>query len=162
SSIQCHCISFSPTAKPIACPLPESQNLDWNTARTLSLQHQVKIQFASQDTVSRVLDAATPLPTSVLLSMSNGLPLPLNTAGSLESVDKIVCGIDDEVRQRWMETSEREGGAVDCFALQVIVSLILLIVLYEAVEVSWTSKYFPKKAPIRLTGDEKLLTADND
>jgi hypothetical protein len=98
----------------------------------------MKIQFATQDTITRVLEVATPLPTSVLLSMSNEKPLHLDHAGALESVQKIVCGVDDEVRQRWMEMSGKEGSGSDLFVLQIIVSLILLIVMYEVVEVAWT------------------------
>jgi hypothetical protein len=98
----------------------------------------MKIQFATQNTITRVLEVETPLPTTVLLSMSNEKPLLLDHAGARESVQKIVCGVNDEVQQRWLDMSESDGSGSDWFVLQVIVSLILLIVMYEVVEVAWT------------------------
>jgi hypothetical protein len=98
----------------------------------------MKIQFATEDTVTRVLEVDAALPTSVLLSMGDEKPLPLNRAGSLESVEKIVCGIEDEVRQRWIVEKKMPGSESDWFAPKVVVSLILLIILYEVVEKAWT------------------------
>lgn len=126
--IQCRCLSFSDSAKPSLCTYLESHGLDWHTAYTLATDHDLKIQFASRTTISKVLSIPRPLPTSVLRSLSEGEVLSVEADQTGMSENKIVCGLDDEVKHLG---SEINGDEPELHYVGVVVgSFMMLLILY--------------------------------
>ncbi|KAF2648467.1 hypothetical protein K491DRAFT_784050 [Lophiostoma macrostomum CBS 122681] len=206
--LQCHCLTFtSPsTLHPTPCDLfstpssPYSSSqysssssslipppFDWPTAQSLAATHSLKIQLASASTVSRLLSADRPLPTSVLMRMSDGAPMPLEDGWSSLGERVIVCGFGDEVERIWgdgvgssdgygatYQAGNGEGRGVGSgrggeapwtlarFTWDVILVLLLCAVVYVYAGDVWKSvrSRFPATPPgIRLSGDEKILAA---
>ncbi|KAF1945111.1 hypothetical protein EJ02DRAFT_339688 [Clathrospora elynae] len=154
--IQCRCISFSTSAKPTLCTYLESHGLDWQTAYTLATENGLRIQFASQTTISKFLSISKPLPSSVLRSLGQGEALPLTSTELMQSQNKMVCGLGDEVKyMSSRETSlEPELHCVGIF----IASFMILLVFYVVGEYVWTR--YMTEGSIKLEGDEKTLTAE--
>ncbi|KAK7177740.1 hypothetical protein PSPO01_16212 [Paraphaeosphaeria sporulosa] len=48
AKLRCHCINFSRFADHVACALANSQDLDWNDARSLALTQNLNLGFASE------------------------------------------------------------------------------------------------------------------
>ncbi|ORY11508.1 hypothetical protein BCR34DRAFT_324014 [Clohesyomyces aquaticus] len=170
--LKCHCITFPTSTSSSPCQIAGSQNLDWHSARAFAASHDLQIQFANKDTVSKVLDSRHPLPTSLLLLAGQSdqnpyyplpNPNPGPVAGKQDSAEsRVVCGVDDAVRKAWMKEGELDPKMCDISILQVVLVLILLVVGFEALDTIWVSirHIFSKKAaPIRLSGSEKSLAA---
>ncbi|KAF2176234.1 hypothetical protein K469DRAFT_37035 [Zopfia rhizophila CBS 207.26] len=164
-NLQCRCSSYegsSIQSSSNPCDALESQPLDWNSAQRLASEHSIPIQFSSA-LASKVLEADSPLPTSLLLRMSERRGIA--RSGLADGMSLFVCETDDEVRQRRMEMSKEDTRKCDYFIIQVAISLILLVLMYEAGKVLWNSirrKFFQKPSPIRLSGNEKALTAEGE
>jgi hypothetical protein len=76
----------------------DSHKLDWHTASTFAAEHNLKLHFASQDTVSKILSINRPLPSSMLLSIGEGHALEAQESEwMVQSGNRIVCGFGDEV-----------------------------------------------------------------
>ncbi|KAI8938137.1 hypothetical protein NX059_005803 [Plenodomus lindquistii] len=171
--IRCRCLSFSMSAKPTLCTYLESYNLDWHTAYAFASDNDLKIQFASQDTVTKVLSGSNPLPTSMLMSIRGDeagaeseyeaqsqqqSPMGLEET-SANSVNKIVCGLGDEVNHLSVDLrfSEPElhyvGVVVACF--------MAFLVFWVVVEYLWTN-YFTRNGAIKLEGEEKPLSTTSE
>jgi hypothetical protein len=71
-------------------------HLDFYTASTFASEHNLKLHFASQDTVTKVLAVNRPLPTEVLESLSD---VPEVELAWVQSEMRIVCGFDGEVER---------------------------------------------------------------
>ncbi|KAF2477314.1 uncharacterized protein BDR25DRAFT_309571 [Lindgomyces ingoldianus] len=163
ASLKCHCITFPPQPSSHPCNIAGSQDLSWHSARTFAASHNLPLYFASQDTISKVLHAQHPLPTSLLLSMDKQSPFFPQASITNDGTSRVICEVDDELRRKWMKQAEKDGKrGYDVFILQVVMILLLLIIGFEAGSVVWTSlhrAFFKKSAPIRLSGEEKCLTA---
>lgn len=136
SNLKCYCLTFHPSQGPTPCKIAESQGLDWDKAQAFASKNRLKLHFASESTVSRILDSDVPLPTTVL-RMASGAPSFLDDKQFEKVTTRVVCGIDDEVRQWWLKKSELSGKTSDWFVLQVVLALILFIGLYMAGEAIW-------------------------
>ncbi|KAF2034375.1 hypothetical protein EK21DRAFT_56456 [Setomelanomma holmii] len=156
--IQCRCLSYSTDAKPTLCTYMESHNLDWHTASSLASDYDLKIQFASQTTISKVLSINRPLPSSVLQSISHGEVAPVDEKELLQRENKIVCGFGDEVRHLGSHDRSLEP---ECHYIGYLgVAFMLLMVSYVLAEYIW-SRYF-SHGSIKLTGEEMALTAGEE
>jgi hypothetical protein len=132
--LTCNCISFL-AGEATPCKISDTQNMDWASAQVVASFHELPIQFASNEVASKILDAETPLPTSVLLRMSDGTPLPPQGLPSRYSTDWIICGIDEAAKPREKLRGDEDARSYDVYILQVIVALIFIVILYEAGEV---------------------------
>jgi hypothetical protein len=96
--LQCRCLSISTeSTKPTLCTYMEAiHHLDFYTASTFASEHNLKLHFASQDTVTKVLAVNRPLPTEVLESLSD---VPEVELAWVQSEMRIVCGFDGEVER---------------------------------------------------------------
>ncbi|KAJ4373911.1 hypothetical protein N0V83_002650 [Neocucurbitaria cava] len=156
--IQCRCLSFSTSAKPTLCTYLESHGLDWDTAYSLASDNELKIQFASQSTISKVLDIRKPLPSSVLRTLSHGEAAPLDVSSSLlQSENKIVCGLGDEVKH--MGSPDMDLSSECHYVGAVVAALMLFLIAYLVGEHIWTKYFRSQEGNIKLEGDEKTLTA---
>ncbi|KAF2876870.1 hypothetical protein BDV95DRAFT_131873 [Massariosphaeria phaeospora] len=159
ATLQCHCVDFSPVSSPTACSIPDSQDLAWAAARAFAATHDLDVLFASQATISKVLQSTEPLPTSVAIRLSEGLPLPLDYQGVRESGSKMVCGMGNEVRAKLLENSvERDGVQSDLNVGRVVAVLMLVIIVYAAGDAVFTRR-FRKHHPMQLSGHERRLSA---
>ncbi len=174
--IQCRCLSFSTTAaKPTLCSYLDFRGLDWQSAYSLASEHNLKIQFTSQDTISKVLAIPKPLPSSVLASLGRGEALPApSTARTTKTENKIVCGLGDEVKHIGNVHNDILPGDhyVGLIAAVLMLSIIFYVVgeyicrRYVTMQIPiFISTNFPRrcisrpKGNIQLEGDEKALMA---
>ncbi|KAB2099704.1 hypothetical protein AG0111_0g12067 [Alternaria gaisen] len=126
--IQCRCLSFSTNAKPTVCTYLESYGLDWDTAYSLVSDYDLKIQFVSQSTISKVLSIPKSLPRSMLQSLSNGAARPPNSTDLIKSENKIVCGLSDEVKRMGSDDSNL-GSECHCVGI-IVTAFMLFLILY--------------------------------
>lgn len=133
--IQCRCLSFTTSAKPTLCTYLESHSLDWHTAYSLAADYDLKIQFASEATITKVLSISKPLPSSVLESISNGEVLPIESTDLIQSENKIVCGLGEEVQH--MGTYDSSSGP-ECHHVGAIVGgLMMVVIIYLIGQHAW-------------------------
>ncbi|KAF2691992.1 hypothetical protein K458DRAFT_381822 [Lentithecium fluviatile CBS 122367] len=156
-ALRCHCITFSIYSLPAACTLPGAQNLDWSTAQRLASTHNLAIEFASQDTVTRVLQVEQPLPTGVLMSL-----YPWKDAGGGGGANtKVICGVHDEVQRMILDgPMQRVDARVleqEAYVSGVLAVLVLGVILWGLGEIIW-QRYFRRGGQIKLEGEEKALT----
>ncbi|KAF1934026.1 uncharacterized protein M421DRAFT_110822 [Didymella exigua CBS 183.55] len=153
--IQCRCLTFRANEQPTTCNFFESEGFGWRSAQILASQYDIKVQFASKRTISKVLAIPAPLPSDVLRTTSTG---DAQSASRDESVsqNKIVCGFEREVRHM---THRHQIEPHTHFIGQVIAWLVLMMVLYAAGEYLWTR--YTSRRPIKLTGEEKPLQASS-
>ncbi|KAH7078515.1 hypothetical protein FB567DRAFT_137441 [Paraphoma chrysanthemicola] len=153
--IQCRCLSYSTDAKPTLCTYMESHNLDWHTASSLASDYDLKIQFASENTITRVLAINRPLPSSVLQSVSVGQVEPVEFSDSVQRENRIVCGLGDEVKHMGNHDRTLEP---ECHYIGYMgAAFMSLIVLYLLAEYIW-SRF--ARGSIKLEGAEKALMAE--
>lgn len=139
--IQCRCLSFSTSAKPTLCTFLESHGLDWHTAYSLAHENDMKIEFASKTTISKVLAIPKPLPSSVLQSLSHGEVAPLSSTDLIKSQNKIVCGLGDEVKHMGSHDNNLDP---ECHYVGVVVAgFMLFLIAYMVGEYGWT-RYVPR------------------
>ena len=133
--MQCRCLTFRANEHPTPCSFFESKGFDWRSAQILASQYDIKIQFASKSTISKVLSIPAPLPSEVLQATSIGdaqsASREVNT-----SQNQIVCGFGKEVRR--MSHHHRGYEPESHFVGQVIGWLMLFIALYVVGEYVWT------------------------
>lgn len=134
--IQCRCLSFSTNANPTVCTYLESHGLDWNTTYSLASDYDLKIQFASQSTISKVLSIPKSLPRSMLQSLSNGAARPPNPTDLIKSQNKIVCGLGDGVKRMCSDDSNL-GPEYHCVSV-VVTAFMLFLILYLVGLYVWT------------------------
>lgn len=151
----------------------ESQRLDWYTANSLASDYDLKIQFASHDTITNILRIHRPLPSSVLETVDRGEVMPRVEGGRMQRENKIVCGFGDEVKHLGHQDRSMEP---EChFVGYVVAALIAMIALYILAEYMWSryvhppadfvacaynqSRFFAMGS-IKLDGEEKTLTAE--
>ncbi|KAF2823396.1 hypothetical protein CC86DRAFT_384760 [Ophiobolus disseminans] len=156
--IQCRCLSFSTDAKPTVCTYMGAHKLDWHTATSLASDYDLKINFASQSTITKVLSINRPLPSSVLQTISDGEVMPVDSKDLLQKENKIVCGFGDEVKH--MGDLNRDLEPECHFVGYVGAAFMLLIAFYVLAEYVW-ARFF-SQGSIKLDGDEKALMADYD
>jgi hypothetical protein len=134
-NIRCHCITFYAHHLPAACTLLGAQNLDWNTAQKLASTHRLDIEFASQDTITRILEVDRPLPTSVLVSLRT-------TKETRHVGTKFICGMDDEVMTTMLEAPIEQANArvaeQEACISGVLAIIVLVVILYAVCEFAWT------------------------
>ncbi|EOA81629.1 uncharacterized protein SETTUDRAFT_99171 [Exserohilum turcica Et28A] len=154
--IQCRCLTFSTSAAPTHCIYQELLTLDWDTAYSLALANDLKIQFASDKTISKVLSIPRPLPTSVLEAVQEGETLPLDPSKKLRSENRLICGFGDEVEH----VGDGRGLKPEIHYVGTVLGLfMLLFIIYLIGEYIWTTT-LARTRGIRLEGDEKALTAE--
>jgi hypothetical protein len=113
--LQCRCLSISTeSTRPTLCTHMEAMHhLDFYTASTFASEHNLRLHFASQDTVTKVLAINRPLPTEVLESLSD---VPEVELAWVQSEMRIVCGFNGEVerfgREEYDSEVQIEGGEV--------------------------------------------------
>lgn len=133
--IQCRCLTFRADERPTPCKFFESTGFGWRSAQTIASQYDIKVQFASKSTISKVLAISAPLPSEVLQVTSTGdARSALREVGT--SQNKIVCGLGKEVRHMTHHYENESSGGH--FVGQVIAWLMLFIILYAAGEYIWT------------------------
>lgn len=157
--IQCRSLSFSTNAKPTVCTYLESHGLDWNTAYSLASDYDLKIQFASQSTISKVLSIPKSLPRSMLQSLSNGAARPPNPTDLIKSQNKIVCGLGDGVKRMGSDDSNL-GPEYHCVSV-VVTAFMLFLILYLVGLYVWTryvTVVFVPDTPINLQQALRLPT----
>ncbi|KAL5118382.1 hypothetical protein ACEQ8H_003731 [Pleosporales sp. CAS-2024a] len=152
--IQCRCLSFSTDAKPTPCTYMESQRLGWTAAYSFASDYNLKIEFASPDTVSNILAMHRPLPTSVLQAVSGADAVPAHSEDLMHRSNKIICGFDQEVKN--LGSHDRSMEPECRFVSYVIVALMVAIALYVLAEYAY-SRF--AQGTIKLDGDEQVLTA---
>lgn len=133
--IQCRCLTYRANEGLTPCNFFESKGFGWRSAQTIASQFDIKVQFASKSTISKVLAISTPLPNEVLQAISIG-DAESASREATTSQNKIICGFGKEVRHmtQHLQDYRSEGH----FIGQVIAWLMLLIVLYAAGEYIWT------------------------
>ncbi|KAJ8113627.1 hypothetical protein OPT61_g4282 [Boeremia exigua] len=149
--IQCRCLTFRVNELPTPCNFFESRGFGWRSAQTLASQYDIQVQFASKNTISKVLSISTPLPSDVLQATSAGdAQSALGEANSSEN--KIVCGFGQEVGD--MSRDHRDLVSEDRFVGLVIAWLMFFIILYVAGEYVWT-RFSSRNRIIKLKGEER-------
>ena len=145
--VQCRCLSFATDAKPSLCTYMGAHQLDWHTAASLANDYDLKINFASRDTITKVLSIHRPLPTSVLESISEGEAMPLDSKNLMQRENRIVCGFGDEVKR--IGGPERALESDDHFMGIVSGVFMLLIAFYVVVEYA-CSRYVSPRGYLRV------------
>jgi hypothetical protein len=134
--VQCRCLSISTDEKPTLCTHMESHAFDYHTASSLASDYDLRIQFASQDTVSKILSIRRPLPTSVLQRISEASVVSKEPADLLQKENKIVCGFGDEVKRIGSHDVSLEP---ECHYIGYgVATFMLLMLLYVVGEYVWT------------------------
>ncbi|KAL6712419.1 hypothetical protein ACN47E_000296 [Coniothyrium glycines] len=156
--IQCRCLSFSTSAKPTLCTYLESHGIDWHTAYSLASENELKIQFASMATITKVLSIPKPLPSSILRSLSEGEAQPLESAALMQSENKIICGLGDEVKH--MDSIHSlKGVEPELHHIGMVVGGLTLLLIFYVAGVHLYNRFTTKEGSIMLEGAEKTLTA---
>lgn len=132
--IQCRCLTFRANERPTPCNFFESRGFGWRSTQILASQYDIKVQFASKSTISRVLAIPAPLPDDVLQVTASGDALSAAADANM-SQNKIVCGFGREVRH--MTHQHRHHESQTRFVGQVVAWIMLFVVLYAAGEYIW-------------------------
>lgn len=133
--IQCRCLTFRANDKLTTCNFFESKGFGWRSAQMLASQYDIKVQFASKSTISKVLSATQPLPSDMLQTTSSG-DVQSTPNESNMSQNKIVCGFGKEVTK--MTHRHHNSEPQSHFASQVLGWLLLFIAFYVVGEYIWT------------------------
>jgi hypothetical protein len=135
--IQCRCVSFSTDAKPTLCTYMESYRLDWHTASSFAKDHDLKIQFASESTITKILSIHRPLPSNVLQTLKEGeVMTTVDETDLMQRENRIVCGFGDEVKQYGSDDRSMEP---EChYVGYFVTTFMLLIALYLVAEYMWS------------------------
>jgi hypothetical protein len=133
--IQCRCLTFHANEKPAPCNFLESEGFSWRSAQILASQYDVQIQFASKNTISKVLSMAAPLPSDILQTISYGDAQSASKELKIGQ-NKLVCGLGREVG--YLGHHDRSDEPESHFVGPVIGWLMLLIALYIVGEYVWT------------------------
>lgn len=178
--IRCHCLSFSTSAKPSLCTYLDAHILNWDTAYSFASSYDLNLQFASEETISKILTIRNPLPDSMLQSLARGEVKAPESSALLQSENKIICGLGDEVKRMGSEdlASILE---VECHYIGAAIAFCMLFVgVYLAVRSAWiryvhdfhciettilttSHRLFGlPEGTIKLEGDEKSLLANLD
>jgi hypothetical protein len=151
----------------------ESYKLDWHAANSLAADYDLKIRFASQNTIVKVLSIPRPLPSSVLQSIKEGEAMPLNEQELMQRENKIVCAFSDEAE--YLNSSDNSVEPEYHFIGYIGASLMVLIAFYLMSQYAWARYVFqptsqaaltnslPRffaQGSIKLEGDEKVLMAE--
>ncbi|KAF3046691.1 hypothetical protein E8E11_004164 [Didymella keratinophila] len=152
--IQCRCLTFRANERPTPCNFFESKGFGWRSAQILASQYDIKVQFASKNTISRVLAIPAPLPSEILDTTSKGDALSESSDENI-SQNKIVCGFGREVRH--MTHHHLNVDPESRYVGQVIAWITLFIILYAAGEYVWIK--YTSRRPIKLKGEEKPIKA---
>lgn len=132
--IQCRCLTFRANERPTPCNFFESKGFGWRSAQILASQYDIKVQFASKSTISRVLAIPAPLPSDVLDTTSKVDALSDSRDENI-SQNTIVCGFGKEVRH--MTHHHLNIKPESRYVGQVVAWITLLIILYAAGECIW-------------------------
>lgn len=132
--IQCRCLTFRTNDRPMPCTFFESKGFNWKSAQRLASENDIKVQFASKSTISKVLSVSSPLPSEVLQVTSYGDAQSASKGASVNQ-NKIVCGFGGEVG--YMTYQHRSHELESHFVGQVIGWLMLFIALYVVGEYVW-------------------------
>lgn len=132
--IQCRCLTFRTNDRPTPCNSFEPNGFSWESAQKLASENDIKVQFASKSTISKVLSISSPLPSDVLQVTSYGDALSASEGANINR-NKIICGFGGEVRyMTHHHTSHEPEGH---FVGQIIGWLMLFIALYVVGEYVW-------------------------
>jgi hypothetical protein len=139
--IQCRCLSIIPTdAKPTLCTYLDAHKLDWHTASSFASEHNLRLHFASQDTVSKVLSINRPLPSSVLESIGDGHASEAQESEwMMQSESRIVCGFKEEVEE--LSSGGDGDGSLEPeevhFVSHVVAGIMVMVVGYVLAAWTW-------------------------
>jgi hypothetical protein len=147
--IQCRCLSFATDARPSVCTYMGAHRLDWYTANTLASDYDLKINFASQSTITKVLSIRKPLPSSMLQSIEEGEVMAIDAKDLVQRENKIVCGFSEELRH----LGESEGGLEqECHFVGWVVGIFMvLLALYVLAEYVWSRYVSPSRSAFAFT-----------
>lgn len=143
--IQCRCLSFSTSAKPTLCTYLESHGLDWTTAYSLASDNSLKIQFASQSTITKVLEMRRPLPRSVLHAIGNGAAVHLPATNLMHTENKIVCGFGDEATHTGSQ--DMDLAPESHYVGAILAAFMLFLLAYLVVDYAWTKYVIAPSLP---------------
>jgi hypothetical protein len=133
--IQCRCLSLSTNAKPTLCTHMESHAFDYHTASSLASDYDLEMQFASQDTITKILSIHRPLPSGVLQRISEGQVVSKDATDLLQQQNKIVCGFGDEVKRLGSHDVSLE---LECHYIGYgVAAFMLLVLVYVVGEYVW-------------------------
>jgi hypothetical protein len=136
NTIRCHCMTFYAQSTPAICTLPGAQNLDWSTTQRLVSLHHLDVEFASQESATKVLQVAEPLSTRVLMRTHSS-----RVTGQVSVGTKMMCVISDEVDKMFLRTTEKHFKSKvetqDAFVSGVLALLVLAVVLFSIGECLW-------------------------
>ncbi|KAH8698105.1 hypothetical protein GQ44DRAFT_733396 [Phaeosphaeriaceae sp. PMI808] len=153
--IQCRCLSFSTDAKPTLCTYLDSHNFDWHTASALASDYDLKLHFASESTITKVLSIHRPLPSSMLQSIHEGEVMPMDPEHLIQRENQFVCGFGDEIKHMGSRDSDGSLDPEEChFVGYVIGAFMILLSIYVAAEYVW-SRFFAEGA-IQLEDDHDI------
>jgi hypothetical protein len=139
--IECRCVSYSTDAKPTLCTYMESYRLDIHTASSFAKDHDLKIHFASEDTIDKVLAIKRPLPSNVLQAIEECDVMPMKEEGLRQRENKIVCGFRNEVKHLGSQDRSMEP---DChFVSYFVAAFMAIIALYLLAEYVWSRYVTP-------------------
>ena len=135
--VRCTCITFSPNQNPQLCHIGNSRSLTWTAAQTFSINHpHIPIQFASEHSISTILDLQEPVDNTVLWTLNKGPTFPgVRNEEPDAVVSKMVCGIREEVRER---LAGQDSGASDWLVVEVMLAFVGLVACYTVGEWVWT------------------------
>jgi hypothetical protein len=171
--LQCRCLSVSTDAKPTPCTYMESYKLDWHAASSLASDYDLKIQFASQNTIVKVLSIPRQLPSSVLESIREGEAMSIHEQDLTQRENKIVCAFGDEME--YLDGSDSTLEPEYHFVGYIGASFMVLIAFYLLAQYAWARyvyqpishaaltnslRRFFAQGSIKLEGDEKALMVD--
>ncbi|USP82411.1 uncharacterized protein yc1106_09685 [Curvularia clavata] len=155
--IQCRCLTFSTSAAPTHCMYQELLTLDWETAHSLATANDLKIQFASDKAIAKILSIPKPLPTTVLDAIHQGKTLPLDPSKEIRSENRLICGFGNDLE--YVE-SQSAGIKPEIHYVGTVVGLfMLLFIVYLVAEYIWV-RCTTRTKRIMLEGEEKALTAE--
>ena len=134
--VQCRCLTFSTSAAPTHCMYQELLTLDWETAHALASANELKIQFASDKAIGKILSIPKPLPITVVDAIHEGKTLPLDPSKEVRSENRFICGFGND-----LEYVESQGAGLKPeihYVGTVLGLFMLLFIIYLVADYSWT------------------------
>jgi len=137
----------------------ESHAFDFHTASSLASDYDLKVQFASADTVSSLLSIPRPLPSAVLQRISQSeVADQMDESSLVQREMRIVCGFRDEVRR--IGTAD-QGFDPECHIIGYLLGACMVVSLVYVLVARLFARIIAEEGTIKLEGDEKALMAED-
>lgn len=140
------------------CSYLEPHVLDWQTAYSIATGTNLKIEFTSEITVTKMLSVPKPLPSNVLHSLTQEAEAPeWDPSETVRYENKIVCGLSDALDHSDDRQDEVPQPELHYIGTVLAIFMLLLIVTVT-IEYYW-QRWNGQEGSIKLEGNEKTLTA---